>query len=90
MNLLVDTCTALWYWSGESRLSAEAEEAIRDPANEVWFHQGSYLEFTLKYSLGQLSLTEAPSTLVPRALEADRFHFTPLSTPDIAGLEKLS
>jgi PIN domain nuclease of toxin-antitoxin system len=30
MDLLVDTCTALWYWSGDPRLSATAEEAIRE------------------------------------------------------------
>ena len=89
MDLLVDTCTALWFWSGDSRLSATAEEAIRDPSNEVWFHQVSYLEITLKYSLGKLSLTEAPATLVPRALEEYQFQFTALSNPDISGLESL-
>ena len=89
MDLLVDTCTALWFWSGDPRLSAKAEEAIRDPSNEVWFHQVSYLEITLKYSLGKLSLTEPPAILVPKALEQYRFQFTPLSNPDIAGLESL-
>lgn len=89
MDLLVDTCTALWFWSGDPRLSAKAEEAIRDPSNDVWFHQVSYLEITLKYSLGKLSMTEPPSALVPRALDEYRFRFTALSNPDIAGLERL-
>lgn len=89
MDLLLDTCTALWFWSGDRRLSAKAEEAIRNPSNEVWFHQVSYLEITLKYSLKKLSLSESPVTLVPAALKAYQFHFTPLSNPDIAGLESL-
>ncbi len=33
MDLLADTCTALWYWAGEPRLSAGAEAALRDPGN---------------------------------------------------------
>jgi PIN domain nuclease of toxin-antitoxin system len=89
MDLLVDTCTALWYWSGDPRLSARAEEALRDPANEVWFHQVSYLEITLKYSLGKLSLSESPTILVPKALETYRFQYSALSNPDIATLETL-
>lgn len=89
MDLLVDTCTALWYWSGDSRLSAKAESALRDPENEVWFHQVSYLEITLKYSLGKLSLGESPAVLVPKVLETYRFQYSALSNPDIATLETL-
>ena len=89
MDLLVDTCTALWYLSGDTRLSSRAEEALRDPANDVWFHQVSYLEITLKYSLGKLSLTESPASLIPKALESYRIQFSVLSNPDIATLETL-
>lgn len=89
MNLLVDTCTALWYWSGDSRLSDAAEAALRDPDNEIWFHQASYLEITVKYSIGKLSLRKAPSTLVPEAIRKYRFSYTTLSNPDIATLETL-
>lgn len=89
MDVLVDTCAALWYWSGDIRLSARAEEVLRDPSNEVWFHQISYLEITIKFSLGKLTLAESPATLVPKALKAYRFQFSPLSNQDIARLESL-
>ena len=89
MHLLVDTCAALWYWSGDTRLSGVAEAALRDGSNEVTFHQASYLEITLKYSLGKLPLTQAPAILIPEALRAYRFHYARLSNRDIAGLEAL-
>jgi PIN domain nuclease of toxin-antitoxin system len=89
MDLLVDTCAALWYWSGDPRLSAKAEAALLDPANEVWFHQVSYLEIAVKYSLGKLPLNEAPALLLPKALKAYRFQYSPLSNSDIATLEVL-
>ena len=89
MHLLVDTCAALWYWSGDPRLSAKAETALRDPANEVWFHQVSYLEITIKFSLGKLPLNESPALLVPKALETYRIEYSPLSNSDIATLESL-
>lgn len=89
MDLLVDTCAALWYWSGDPRLSAAAENALRDPANELWFHQISYLEITIKHSLGKLPLNETPARLVPEALKTYRFQYSPLSNSDIATLETL-
>ena len=45
-RLLLDTCAALWYWSGSERLSDEIVEAIRDPENVIVFHQVSCLEIT--------------------------------------------
>ena len=89
MQLLADTCTALWYWGGDPRLSANAEAALRDGPNEVVFHQVSYLEITLKYSLGKLPLALAPAILIPEALRAYRFQYARLSNRDIAGLESL-
>ena len=89
MDLLIDTCAALWCWAGDAKLTAEAEDALRDPDNDVWFHQISDLEITLKHAVGKLSLAEPPSVLVPKALEAYRFRFAPLSNRDIAGLESL-
>ena len=89
MNCLVDTCTALFYWSGAAELSDTARKTLRNPANVLWFHQISYFEITLKYSLGKLRLKEAPSTLVPKALTAYRMRFTRLSNRDVSTLEDL-
>jgi PIN domain nuclease of toxin-antitoxin system len=89
MKLLLDTAAALFLWAGDERLSTDARHAIADPANELVFHQVSYLEITLKFSLGKLPLTEPPSLLVPKALEAYRIRFARLANDDIRALEAL-
>ena len=89
MKLLLDTCAALWYWSGDTRLSSKAVDALNDPRNELIFHQVSYLEITLKYSLGKLALAEAPSLLVPKAIMAYGLEYASLSNRGIQGLEDL-
>ncbi len=89
MHFLVDTCTALFYWNGSAELSEKARQTMRDPANILWFHQISFFEITLKYSIGKLRLKEAPSTLVPKALSAYRMRFTRLSNRDVSKLEDL-
>lgn len=89
MKLLLDTCSALFLWEGNERLSATAAAALRDPQNEVFLHQVSYLEITLKHALRKLHLTEPPSQLIPKALKAYDIRFVRLSNADILGLESL-
>jgi len=87
--LLLDTCAALWYWAGSPRLSETAAELIIEAENEVRIHQITYLEITLKYSLGKLDLGEPPATLIPKAIEQSGFQFARLGNRDIARLESL-
>ena len=89
MDYLLDTCTALYLWGGSPDLSDRAKAVIRDTRNTLWLHQVSYLEITLKHSIGKLPLSEAPFVLVPKALSAYQIRFTNLSNKDIAGLEHL-
>lgn len=84
MTLLLDTCAALWWWAGDSRLSRLAAEALGDSANKIVFHQISYLEMTIKHSLGKLPLGESPELLVPKALAAYQVGYRVLSNADIA------
>jgi len=89
VKLLLDTVAALYLWAGDTRLSRNVARAIADLSNELVFHQVSYLEITLKYSLGKLPLAEPPATLVPKALKAYQMRYSPLSNADIRGLEEL-
>ena len=89
MRFLLDTCAALYLWAGDGRLSAAAAEIIDDRANDLVFHQVSYLEITLKHSLGKLRLADPPSVLVPKALRAYGIDYAPLANEDIKGLEDL-
>jgi PIN domain nuclease of toxin-antitoxin system len=53
MNLLVDTCTLLWWWSDPDKLSPRAVALLRDPANEVRVSAVSAWEVSTKYRIGK-------------------------------------
>ena len=55
MNLLVDTCTLLW-WVNGNLLSPDASQAIADPGNRVWVSAASVWEIGIKQSLGKLTV----------------------------------
>ena len=55
MNLLLDTCTLLW-WAGGDRLSPAAADAIADPRNRVWVSAATIWEISIKESIGKLTV----------------------------------
>lgn len=89
MEYLIDTCAAIFCWGGSERLSDPARKALMDTENVLWFHQISYLEITVKASLGKLDLGEAASSFVPKALAAYRMRYVRLRNRDISRLEGL-
>jgi len=56
MKLLLDTHTFLWYITDDTRLSAEAADAIRDESNDVFLSVVSMWEALAKHQLGKLPL----------------------------------
>ena len=65
MRLLVDTCTFLWIVGGAKDLSARAQQAFADPANEALLSAVSAWEIAVKHRLGRLPLPAPPDTFVP-------------------------
>ena len=55
MNLLLDTCTLLW-WVNNDELSASAADAIADPENRVWVSAASVWEISIKTAIGKLAM----------------------------------
>lgn len=55
MNLLIDTCTLLW-WANNDRLSPAVSQAVADPDNRVWVSAASVWEIGIKQSLGRLTV----------------------------------
>lgn len=71
MRLLLDTNALLW-WLADEGLTAQAREAIADPANLVAVSAVSAWEISIKQALGQLA---APDDL---AHQVQAGGFTPL------------
>ncbi|HIK31193.1 MAG TPA: type II toxin-antitoxin system VapC family toxin [Oscillatoriales cyanobacterium M4454_W2019_049] len=66
MNILLDTHIFLWFISGDSRLSADVRDAIRDSDNIVYLSVASIWESIIKYQLGKLPLPEPPEVYLPK------------------------
>jgi PIN domain nuclease of toxin-antitoxin system len=62
MNYLLDTCVALWYFAGSSRIPPLIQEELTDPANLLAVSDASALEVVIKHTLGKLPLKQAPSS----------------------------
>lgn len=56
MRGLLDTHAMIWLIEGDSRLSADAANAIRDPSAVLWFSIASYWDMCLKIGKGKLTL----------------------------------
>jgi PIN domain nuclease of toxin-antitoxin system len=53
MNLLLDTCSLLWWWSEPERLSLRAHALLRDPDNTIYVSAASAWEVSTKHRIGK-------------------------------------
>ena len=74
MRLLLDTHTALWFWLGDSRISANAIALIIDPRHEKFLSPASPWEIAIKISTKKYSLPEPYEVFIEREIAANDFH----------------
>jgi PIN domain nuclease of toxin-antitoxin system len=77
MRILLDTHIFLWFISGDTQLSTDVRDAIREPDNEIYLSAVSVWEVIVKYQLGKLPLPEHPETYLPK--QRDRHQIASLS-----------
>ena len=68
MNLLIDTCTLLW-WADGDELSPAVSQAIADPDNRVWVSAASIWEIGIKKSIGKLTVRGDLDALIDEDFE---------------------
>jgi PIN domain nuclease of toxin-antitoxin system len=89
MKILLDTHIFLWFISGDSRLSTDVRDAIRDPDNEIYLSVVSVWESIVKYQLGKLPLPESPETYLPKQRNLHQIASLALDETSVAQLAKL-
>ena len=89
MKILLDTHIFLWFISGDSRLSTDVRDIIRDLDNEIYLSVVSVWESIVKYQLGKLPLPEPPETYLPKQRELHQIASLTLDESSIAQLAKL-
>lgn len=65
MRLLLDTHAFLWFFIGDTSLSAKARALIEDESNEKFFSVASLWEIAIKVSIGRLSLSAPFDEIFP-------------------------
>lgn len=89
MKVLLDTHIFLWFISGDTKLSTEIRDAIRDPANEVYLSAVSIWEVIVKYQLGKLPLPEPPETYLPKQRDLHQISSLALDESSVVQLANL-
>ena len=89
MRILLDTHIFLWFISGDTQLSTDVRDAIRDPDNEVYLSAISVWEILVKYQLGKLPLPEHPEIYLPKRRDLHQILSLALDESSVAQLVKL-
>jgi PIN domain nuclease of toxin-antitoxin system len=89
MRILLDTHIFLWFISGDTQLSMDVRDAIRDPDNEVYLSAISVWEAIVKYQLGKLPLPEHPETYLPKQRDLHQIASLDLNESSVLQLAKL-
>jgi PIN domain nuclease of toxin-antitoxin system len=89
MKILLDTHIFLWFISGDTQLSIDVRNVIRDPNNEVYLSAISVWEAIVKYQLGKLPLPEHPATYLPKQRDLHQIASLALDERSVMQLAKL-
>jgi len=89
MRILLDTHIFLWFIAGNTQLSTDVRDAIRDPDNEVYLSAISVWEAIVKYQLGKLPLPEHPETYLPKQRNLHQIASLALDESSVIQLVKL-
>jgi PIN domain nuclease of toxin-antitoxin system len=89
VKILLDTHIFLWFISGDSRLSADIRNTIRNTDNEVFLSVVSIWESIIKHQLGKLPLPEAPETYLPKQRDLHQIVSLPVDEKSVAQLAQL-
>jgi len=89
MRILLDTHIFLWFISGDTQLSTDVRDAVRDPDNDVYLSAVSVWEAIAKYQLGKLPLPENPKTYLPKQRDLHQIASLALDESSVIQLAKL-
>lgn len=84
MRLLLDTHAFFWWFSGNSRLSLPARQAIADDGNDVLVSAASAWELATKHRIGKLPDAEALARDITGAIAEQNFTELPITVDEAA------
>jgi PIN domain nuclease of toxin-antitoxin system len=85
---LLDTHTAIWYFSGDNALSETAKKIILPLSNQIYLSIISAWEIAIKHNIGKLDI-EGNTTDYINDAESNGFIFLPIKPSHLAVYESL-
>ena len=82
MRLLLDTHAFFWWFSGSSRLSPNARDAMEDEDNDILVSAATAWEITTKHRLGKLPEAAPLAHDISAALNSQGFEELPITVAD--------
>ena len=82
MRLLLDTHAFFWWFSGSSRLSPRARQAIEDEGNDVLVSAATAWEIATKHRLGKLPEAAPLAQDIAGAMTSQGFEELPITVAD--------
>jgi len=89
MDLVLDTCTFIWWDSGGGSLSAAARAALQHPDNRLHLSHASLWEMQLKHQRGKLPLRKPLAEIVEDQCRQNGLLLLAIEPGDIYGLGQL-
>ena len=83
MKLLLDTHTFLWLVEGSPLLSAAAQIALADSANDLFLSVASVWELAIKTGNKKLTLRDPLDVFVAKWTATYQLHLLPIQTPHV-------
>ncbi|GHV81392.1 twitching motility protein PilT [Spirochaetia bacterium] len=88
MDLLLDTHTLLWFFSGDPKLSETAKQVIIGERNKKFVSIGSVWEVAIKISLKKLFF-DGNTTEMFNLIDANGFNLLPIDRRYMVEIEKM-
>ncbi|MCU0706198.1 MAG: type II toxin-antitoxin system VapC family toxin [Fimbriiglobus sp.] len=89
MTLLLDTCTVLWFWWADPRLSAAALALMTDPANRKLVSRATPWEVAIKVSQKKLDIGGPYRGFFPEQMHRNNFEWLETTDDHLAALVAL-
>lgn len=89
MNALIDTCSFLWFISGNEKLSKNARDFMENFDNELFMSVVSLWEIAIKISINKLQLAESFETFIPKNIKENEIIVLPIELSHVSQMMKL-
>jgi len=88
MDILLDTCSVLWFLNGDEKMSTSAREIVLNAENTIYVSIASVWEVAIKLSVGKLDFNNGIDGFI-NALEVEDFVLLDISPIHVRGVANL-